>query len=912
MTRCIPCNAGTYTDQPRAQGCNACTPGSFALWGASTCTICQAGTFTEQDAATRCQDCPIGLWAYQESTACTQCENGKYSITARAGDPSLCLDCPGGYYSTTSAATAASVCQLCGVGLQSSPGATTCTSCPQNTYTGPLGPGCLACPAFSTSPAGASLDQCVCIGGFLRAWSDNRQWFTCYGCSAGTYTTRNNASACGSCSAGKYAIYGNATGMNGLETEVCSSCSSGHFSGAAGQTECTPCSAGRFASAAGQSACTACPPGFFGAALGATVCQSCSPGRFTSSSGALNCSDCVAGKFSALERASACQNCSLGSFSESRAATDCLLCGAGAYSTIPGLDNASHCQQCQQGSFSTGIGATSRQACRKCPVGFTTPAGGTSCFSCPEGQFPNQMYGACASCPMHSISSNNISSPEGCRCGPGYFLGYNSKALGGEESYEQGSNGWVYKLHTFHTYDEGILVVAEAALGISCNGRQTVPPYLWRPNYYPPVATPSTCQLPMVMSYPVDVVFDESETSTHMQCVPCPRGTFSANGGTEDDCIPCPSGQYQDEAGRSSCDGCPPGSYAYDGGDACIPCEMGKYQVGEACVQCPEGYFTLGIGVTACIPCPNNMWSSNTSGGCRNCPYDAVSPGGTGVEGCLCPPGNYLFMFRNTPYCVKCEAGTYAAALGANRCTPCPAGTFGNISGLDACFPCALNPGRISTGGATSCTTCGPGTIPASNQGGCVPCPVGKYCSGNSSMADCPPGSYMTTGNITSLAGCQKCPANFFCGTAITKDACPTGTFSNEGSMDKHDCQCLPQYDCTYSTVTTKKIALAITPEEFEAQRAQFIAALAAALGVSVSSIKIVSVQASGQPSRRVLRPAIQGGAKTTANLRQTTVTVISKTRASPPEMDTAISQFIRKQGFPALQVITTNKTLDF
>lgn len=477
-------------------------------------------------------------------------------------------------------------------------------------------------------------------------------------------------------------------------------------------------------------------------------------------------------------------------------------------------------------------------------------------------------------------------------------MGYNSKALGGTESYETGVNGLIYKVHTFHTHDEGILVVAEAALAISCNGVPTASPSLWPPDYYPPVATMRTCPLPMAMSYPVDIVLDERETSTHMQCVPCPRGTFSAYGGTEDDCTPCPAGQYQDRAAASSCDGCPPGSWTLNGGDACIPCQPETYQVGNGCVPCPEGHYTLGIGASACIPCPINMWSNNASGGCRACPREATSPGGTGVRGCLCSEGNLLLIFRNTPYCVLCDKGTYGPT-GSNLCLPCPPGTFGNLTGMHICFQCQS--GYVARGGSTTCSLCGPGTIPAPDQSGCSPCPVGKYCEGNSSMADCPLGTFMITGNISSLRECQPCPADFFCETPTTSTRCPTGTYSQPGSVIKHDCLCLDEYDCQYGTITTKRISIDINPSDFESNQAKIIASLAAALGVSVDQIKIVSVQNAAVGLRRVLRG------------RHTLVTIsVTKKRHDMLDSDTDTRKQLIARGIPAVAVITLHRTLDF
>ena len=463
------------------------------------------------------------------------------------------------------------------------------------------------------------------------------------------------------------------------------------------------------------------------------------------------------------------------------------------------------------------------------------------------------MYGACATCPRHSIPQTGVNTTEDCLCGPGYFLGFNSKAKGGLESYEQGVNGLIYKVHTFDTYDEGILIVADAALGISCAGIITVSPSIWPPEYYPPVATADRCPLPMVMSYPVDIMFNELETSTHMQCVPCPSGTFSAFGGTEDDCISCPSGQYQVGVAQTSCRNCPPGTWSPSGGDSCIPCAQGTYQVGNLCVPCPDGFYSWGIAVTACLPCPNDMWSNNISGGCRLCPRESISRIPGGQESCICSAGLGLVVHSNIPYCVSCEPGTFSPA-GAGVCLQCAPGSFSNQLGASTCFQCPTNYSWVSSTGATFCSECKLGETAGSNRSVCVLCPPGKVCPSNTSVVDCPLGSYMTTGGLTSIDQCNKCPANFFCETPTTREPCPVGTYSNTGTVTKHGCICTDQYNCVYFQTITKTMNLDMSRAEFEANYEAFIASLAASLGVSVDSIKIVNIETSPGGLRRVLK----------------------------------------------------------
>jgi hypothetical protein len=112
----------------------------------------------------------------------------------------------------------------------------------------------------------------------------------------------------------------------------------------------------------------------------------------------------------------------------------------------------------------------------------------------------------------------------------------------------------------------------------------------------------------------------------------------------------------------------------------------------------------------------------------------------------------------------------------------------------------------------------------------------------------------MTTGGLTSLDKCQKCPANFFCETPTTREPCPVGTFSSPGAVNKHGCACNNEFDCIYFKKVTQTVSLDLTPEEFEANRAAYIASLAASLGVRPESIKILSIQPAGVGLRRVLK----------------------------------------------------------
>jgi hypothetical protein len=103
-----------------------------------------------------------------------------------------------------------------------------------------------------------------------------------------------------------------------------------------------------------------------------------------------------------------------------------------------------------------------------------------------------------------------------------------------------------------------------------------------------------------------------------------------------------------------------------------------------------------------------------------------------------CTPGQYestsWFFLKD---CNACEAGSKCPD-GQTRLT-CGAGTF-------------------SPPGASSCTSCSPGSFAtASASASCAPCPAGSYSqlSGASRCRSCPSGTYSSQGS----SSCVQCPS---------------------------------------------------------------------------------------------------------------------------------------------------------
>ena len=857
---------------------------------------CPGGSFAKESAASACKTCVPGVWAPNGASSCINCAPGSYSEYEGGSTEASCQPCASGMYATVVAATSHEECNSCAPGLYAPGGSTGCRACPANSYTDNINPGCLACPTFSTSNEGSSLEQCLCAGGYIRdtQFFSSLYPFTCVACPTGKYTTQIGAAACLSCGPGRYSA---GAGTYGQESEMCFPCAPGSIAPTGGGGGCTGCERGYYVGESGQTACTPCPVGAFSNGTGASVCSACPAGTFNVRLAMFNCTPCMVGTYGNASMATICRQCEQGKYSEVVGRSACVNCAAGSYSSGAGMTNQTNCTLCRRGYYSMEAGATSSKVCRQCPVGLTTKGkGSVECLPCSPGEFANQMYGSCASCPKHSLFNPNVTLPEDCHCGAGYYLGYNSKALGGAETYEVGSNGQLYRLHSFLTYSDGITVVAPAALAISCRGVAATTPSVWGPAYYPPRVDPATCALPFVMSYPVDVVYDEEETTTYIQCVPCPRGTFSTTGGYWEDCLPCPEGQYQDEPAQSVCKDCAGGLRSSTGADACSGCAFGLILVNNSCVPCPDGYYTRDTGGGGCYACPNNMWSNQVSGGCRLCPYESVSVGGTGVDGCKCWVGLALTVYNNIPYCTKCLAGTFALD-GSNVCSPCPPGTFGAGMAMGNCTACPSSDGRawFSSGGATACLLCPGGLTASSDRGGCVSCPKGKVCTSNGTMLDCPAGTYDNKGNLSSVAQCRPCPANYFCESPTSAELCPTGTYSPPGGIDKHACLCTDQYNCIYTQTTTTKMALNIPQDDFEARRMEFIRAFALAAGVSVDQIKVTWVASAGRRrgNRRILGSSQAG----TARWTQVTVVVTGAMRRA------GMDSRLRENGIPVLEI---------
>jgi hypothetical protein len=134
-----------------------------------------------------------------------------------------------------------------------------------------------------------------------------------------------------------------------------------------------------------------------------------------------------------------------------------------------------------------------------------------------------------------------------------------------------------------------------------------------------------------------------------------------------------------------------------------------------------------------------------------------------------CPISNYC-PNRDMRIATECPQGAYCDSSGLLIYTNCTAGTFNNVSGSSDKTACLLCPSGSYCGpaaGQANPTECAAGKF--NNISGstspidCINCPLGEFCPQGSAYGDfCPPGTYNSIGNATSVDGCTPCLAGYY------------------------------------------------------------------------------------------------------------------------------------------------------
>jgi hypothetical protein len=138
-------------------------------------------------------------------------------------------------------------------------------------------------------------------------------------------------------------------------------------------------------------------------------------------------------------------------------------------------------------------------------------------------------------------------------------------------------------------------------------------------------------------------------------------------------------------------------------------------------------------------------------------------------------------------------------------------------------------------------------------------CFAGTYNpdTGKGSAADCQvclTGKYSL--DIARAEDCALCEADYYCSNSTSIKACPVNTVSAAGSSSLLHCRCDAGFKCSYTKKITAVVTLNTSATSFnnpqDPVRIAFIAAVAAAAGVSPSQVTIGQVK-SKTPVRRLL-----------------------------------------------------------
>ena len=206
--------------------------------------------------------------------------------------------------------------------------------------------------------------------------------------------------------------------------------------------------------------------------------------------------------------------------------------------------------------------------------------------------------------------------------------------------------------------------------------------------------------------------------------------------------------------GCTACYKCPPGSASVGYGFVCAPCGSATF--------CLEGSAEE-------TPCPSGSYG--TTPGQPNPRCSAECPIGT-----FCPAGSLLPRV--------CEAGSMCPEESTGLPSPCPGGSTAPL-GASSCATCAG--GRVSSADLTACELCPVGSwaAPGSSEGGCAPCPSGKYNDAlyAGSAEDC---TVCEEGKISREPGASYCAAveagSIPSANRTAALPCPAGTFSVTGA----------------------------------------------------------------------------------------------------------------------------------
>ena len=260
-------------------------------------------------------------------------------------------------------------------------------------------------------------------------------------------------------------------------------------------------------------------------------------------------------------------------------------------------------------------------------------------------------------------------------------------------------------------------------------------------------------------------------------------------------------------AGQSTCTtsgACLPGTFSVTGTGTCTACSAGTFQAvagSTACDTCTPGYY-CAEGSAAPLPCPGGTHKDLTL---------AVM---TTVDDCvICPSGTSCPVGSAQP--VPCLPGSYSALSNAMTCDLCSNGEFQRAYGQSACEACV--PGFYCKQGAAEPVPCPAGYVSNAtglySPGQCTPVPIGFWAPLGSNIPEpCPASGFYCPGTLRDNIHGGARPVVMPTGQSTATQQVPS---------------------------VTQQIAVAISLDDFVAQKAALTQALATGYGVPTSLVTL-------------------------------------------------------------------------
>eukprot|EP00946_MAST-07B_sp_MAST-7B-sp1_P003800 g3800.t1 len=272
-----------------------------------------------------------------------------------------------------------------------------------------------------------------------------------------------------------------------------------------------------------------------------------------------------------------------------------------------------------------------------------------------------------------------------------------------------------------------------------------------------------------------------SQTSAEV-CKPCAAGTYSKSPGqtSASNCTKCGLGLYSNLTGQSaegSCKVCVPGQYANASGQhSCKLCSKGRAVLtgGNAqCSACDPGRYQDATGQATCLPCAKGEFQNATGAtSCRRCEAHRFANETAQTQCHKCPIGKATATSGGSSSCQSCGTGKFGNVSGA-PCEVCPPGRFREHSAADAAGAAII-----------SCDLCPSGWYQADPQKGfCQPCTPGKYQdqSGHLNCKRCKAGRFNIDVNTTTV--CKDCSdGTYSLPGAAACLSCPPGMYGRNAT----------------------------------------------------------------------------------------------------------------------------------